>query len=299
MTTGLSLDLGSEIGNLHEPAPVWQEAVTSRVMMNEPTLVRSDGSIYGISRDHQNLLDFKLRPDDLYIVGPHGEMLMFVALAIQQQVLKTRGNMLCHIDAHPDNMEEDVMAAGGIHYQKIAGAMRGFIGREPGETPPNPLLFKGLQLRSNNTIRTFMQVLRDYFPELVAFIRRENGDLKGMNRMDPVGMGNFLHLLESIPQSARRPRDIIEETRINVYSIDADFCGCTKEHSGKQTREQFQTRMEFLIDMMMPELDKPLDYDNPTLYTVSLDPRWCAYPEEFIVQFLRDFYTKLIEARAL
>ena len=84
-------------------------------------------------------------------------------------------------------------------------------------------------------------------------------------------------------------------TDVGLFSLDADFIGCTQESFYESTPAQLQCRTNTLVRLLSEWAmnKKTIKLRNPTIFGISIDPEWCVYPYQFMETFIRDFYVNL------
>lgn len=283
----------THIGDLHDLNS--HRVLESLIPNHLPALIRADGSIHSLT-DPNKLLQFSLAPNDLYLVGPHGEIVPFISLAIKQQLLQGVGqNSIFHIDAHPDNCQVHPLVPHGedcgqyiaMYTQRL---ISDFLGAEDHQTIT--AAFEKLVDVTRGDIATFLNALAKsgYFYQIAACLREPN-------EIDPAtypftsDLINWYFNKEDAKLKIPINR-ISQTTHISVYSIDADFCECHEDQPSVLARHRFFERLEYLLQGLNEELEKT-NKQLATIYTISLDPQWCAMPREFLMEFITRFYRHL------
>lgn len=261
-------------------------------------LVRRNRSIFAFPT-HGHLQSVIVQPGDVCIVKPHGEIVPFVARAFRNRILHPQEGVLCHIDAHFDNSishrrSSIVRPAPSTFYEAstIALLVDQYI-RAHGEEEATHIFFALLDY-VHGDIETFLAALGPFFEKFSACILRENH--KRPFLVGPVEPREYIHEINftftRLLHHIRTPslRAMLERHPVALYSIDADVVGTQRaDHSV----EDFRTKMAYIIDGLRGSLRHKNTHSLP-LFTISIDPAWCAYPVEFLQAFFGNFYKDLI-----
>lgn len=279
-----------------------------------PLLFRSDGSLYQLN-DHTDLLKFDLQENDLYVVGPHGEIVPFIALAFRQRLLQASGAKFFQIDAHYDGYKSrDPGALATILAEFIfrknlcfySDTTRKYIGKflVAEEKSDIEKIFEELCSCIKDDLETFIASVRDLFSEVIAFIRPEGKLLTVSHR--PSSFDDYIQDRFEVDRGNRTSMelfDVIEQYRgrFNFYSIDGDFTGVTREKNrikmgGFSMESLFEVYMDYLLEGLTASVS---DGDgSKSLYGVSLHKRFVKNPALFIKRLIKEFYLPcVIDAR--
>lgn len=248
---------------------------------------------------HADLLQIPLTPNSTYVMGPHGEMVPFVAKAMVDNVIPPTRNSLMHIDAHRDNRREKT-GRNGYKFQADKTAIRisDFI-RSKG--PDMAVNFTNLINSLLGDIETFLAALAPFNSEFAAFIREElemDGYIVGPMHPD----GYIDHYRKTKKPATGRPQTIAEVIRVlrpTIFSIDADVAGARREQvtTSDYVRDLFFAEtIKTVFDGMKAELQlqKASQQNTGPIYAISVDPNWCTYPDKFLEEFIDRFYVQLM-----
>lgn len=272
-----------------------------------PILFRADGSMYPLE-GHSDLLGFDLQDNDLIVVGPHGEIVPFAALAFRQRLFETLGAVFFQIDAHYDSYKSknlnlpatilfEILLRRRINFSSHLA--RQDIEKFLADLPESEAcsVFMDLCETMERDVETFIASVRELFENVVAFIRPEGRpDIVGRRA---VSTDEYLADDFETDRSSIDTRSLSElvstfRSRFNFYSVDGDFTGVKRE---KRPDDLFERAMAELIEAMVASAQN--GDGQKSLYGVSLDKRYVADPVRFILQFLRKFYfPEIVEKRA-
>lgn len=247
-----------------------------------PILIQGNSVNY--LKSHEDLLNFRLNYNDIYIASCHGEIIPFVARALDQQLLQNKGNKLLHIDAHLD----DKVKTDKYDSQTTIKLMEDFLSCHP-EEETRISAFSKLCNYIQGDIETFVASLEPYFQQIAALIRPEDNDSTYLYQSDIktyTRQNNMERNSEKVhPLLAL---ENLNSQKFNLISIDADYFGSLREGDSFRSIAKFKQRSQACIDGL-----KSLEVDNcldNCLYTISVDKEWCQFAEEFVGIFLEKFY---------
>ncbi len=274
-------------------------AISALETKPEGVLIRDDGQIHTL--DHMDLLGIKLRPNDLYIVEPHGEIMPPIALAVRQQIVNMREGLLLHIDAHPDSATKHDNGK-YVTSAQAAEKLSTFMNAQDEESMKRA--FEDLVDYMDGDICVFLAAMNAIIPNFAAFLREEEEQLQNARVFGPYDIETYLrHGSIRVPDRGFLRR-FIEQTRIAIYSIDGDFCGSAHESRTVSNESNFEQKMEFLIDALRAQAKKSVSNKKANksspktdpLYFISVDRAWCRFRKRFLRRFIDHFYQPMIEA---
>jgi hypothetical protein len=264
----------------------------------EGILVRDDGGVHTLR--HTDLVDIQLRPNDLYIVGPHGEILPPIALAVRQNIARMDDGLCLHIDAHRDSCRTRNNGEREFNSVRAAALITDFL--EAPDEQSSRQAFHALVRYIKGDVAVFLHAMKNIIPNFSAFIRHECNYLNESKFYGPYDLDNYLCDQGVQVRNELFLQSVIDQTRIAVYSIDADFCGTTLEGEKVASPSNFEMKMNFLITALGAQMRKSRanrergEQDQDPLYFLSIDPNWCKFWKRFLSRFLSHFYEPLIGA---
>lgn len=284
-----------EIGN--DPSRELAEAICLSIKLTGGGVhIDHEGKVWHLQR-HQELSDVQVRSGDAYVVGPHGEIVPFVAKAMKDRAIPNTGNRLMHIDAHLDNLYQQYDGRGYTFESSTTGDRIGrfLVAQEEAHEYAH---FDCLANGVVGDIETFISALMTHNSQIAAFIRKElnyRGVMFGP--MAPVRYAG--RNLTANEMSNRGLGETIREMHPTIYSMDADILGAFREcfnNTGAEAKQIMINTIHDVFEGMKAELalrQNPPSFEG-VIYTISVDPAWCVYPERFVQEFIDRFYLQLL-----
>jgi hypothetical protein len=286
----------------------WEEKISRAIRIQQQILIGRNGMVRLIGAP-EDLFDIDLEPYDLLFVGPHGEILPLVILAVRQKVLHQTDNLVVHIDAHYDKERKSSDVQNPLPIEDL---ITRFL-KEPFEVCARELLYQIINATTGDVV-TFNYLLRKELGFIIASIRHEGSSAKQSQTIGPMRMRRYTNTEEDIATYRHRKNKSdgsspLKEFIPNLYSIDADFTGAETEHDAisqlpiKQQEFRKQQLFQQTFTMLISQLQREQELvsqrkADPTkkgpLFAVSLDPDFVTFPENFTLRFLKEFYIPLI-----
>jgi hypothetical protein len=267
--------------NVLKKSHILKEIVSATVEKSKYTIFRIDGSVFTVQKNQ--LHAFQFQTHDLILVGPHGEMVPPLTLAMRQGMLPQHSLHLMHIDAHYDNSP-----AGKDITKQISTVLHSSEQDIEQE-------LQTLQQLTDGTINRFMHELRGFVQHISALVLYEDNELTEVQKYCKNSTKQYLDDYKPMVTTQRSEKEIMQITNAHVYSIDPDFAMVATCKASKDSEDKYQQASQYIIDVMQYELTQ-VATKQPKLYVVSLDPNWVAKPYKFMEGFLQGFYLPLVEA---
>lgn len=245
---------------------------------------------------HQELADVFVQRGDCYIVGPHGEVSPFIAQAMACGAIPTDGNRVMHVDAHYDHRSSSPNAFGGnYNASETTAQMWSFL--EAGSEEERLLAFRTLIDSTLGDIETFLAALAPFSEIFAAFLREELQERGAI--IGPMLPESYIDTFFHPRQASVNLGNVIRNLKPTIYSMDADILGAFGEclgNTGAEAKIIMLRTIREIFDGMKAELDvrQNMETTEGVIYTISVDPAWCVYPERFVQEFIDRFYLQLV-----
>lgn len=298
----------STLGYLDDTLPVdcSKESEIGRILQSTErsanyVIFRTDFSVHGVSISQ--LASFEFQPNDLVVVGPHGEIVPPVALAMRQGVLPQNDGRIMHFDAHYDNSK-----TADIVRSAVADVLTG-----ADENVDTSLEHLDELIRED--IETLYDALRLQFQTISACIISKCQLPSEARIHNNLSLDDYV-ATRDICLDTTELSSLIAQTDAHLYSVDADISGLRNEFSqpflmppdfqelldsayAPAAENRFSKCMDYLLSALAWEVERAKatsDAGRQKLYAVSLDRKWVAKPFQFMEQFLHRFYLPLSRA---
>ncbi len=257
-------------------------------------LVNKNGDVQSFT-DQSDLFNVRLQPDDLYIVRPHGEIILPTALAVRQKIARVDSGIFLHIDAHWDGETSHRYADKEIDSETAAKMLDAFLYATDEESARER--FHALCAYMKDDIVTFIASMKRMIPHFAAFIRPDLSKLNEARFYNPRNIDSYISDMAS-PVLDLTLEDVIASNRVAIYGIDMDFCGTTREGDGDDEKTAFEERLHYLLNALNVELDRSgqdRKEGSDPIYLISIDDQWCQFWHRALRVFLNEYYAKLVE----